>query len=272
MYALDRVQGTLRDGSRVTISKHADVRRMLMLMKSATQAMRALTYVAASESDRLLAANDPGKKAIHQTRLDLYTPIVKGWITELAQEITSLGVQIHGGMGFIEETGAAQHYRDARILTIYEGTTGIQGLDLVGRKILGDDAVAINALLDDIAEELDGLTVQNDLRGSLQQAKEAQVLAREAVNWLRANPSQAPAVGVNLMMLLGYLCGGWLMLKGAEKAQALLGDASSDQAFLASKQVCARFYCEHYLPRVAMHLAVLTAGSESILGLDEAQF
>ncbi len=272
MYALDRVQGTLRDGSRVTISKHPDVRRMLMLMKSATQAMRALTYVAASESDRLSAANEPAERAVHQARLDLYTPIVKGWITELAQEITSLGVQIHGGMGFIEETGAAQHYRDARILTIYEGTTGIQGLDLVGRKILGDDAVAINALLDEIAEDLDTLTVKHELREALQQAKEAHILARDAVNWLVGHPDQAAAVGVNLMMLLGYLCGGWLMLKSASKAQALLDDTSADQAFLATKQVCARFYCEHYLPRVAMHLAVLTAGHESIQTLDEAQF
>ena len=123
-YAKERLQGTNKDGSRFSIIKFPDVRRMLMQMKASIEAMRALAYVASNEADKSRYAKTTEEKAKHFSRVELYTPIVKGWLTELAQEVTYLGTQIHGGMGFIEETGSAQHYRDARILTIYEGTTG----------------------------------------------------------------------------------------------------------------------------------------------------
>ncbi len=145
-FARERLQGTRSDGSRYPIIEFPDVRRMLMLMRSATEAMRGLAYVAAVESDREHHAKDPEQARKHASRVGLYTPIVKGWLTELAQEVTYLGVQVHGGMGYIEETGSAQFYRDARIMTIYEGTTGIQGLDLAGRKTLGDNGEALQVI------------------------------------------------------------------------------------------------------------------------------
>ena len=146
-YARDRVQGEVigKEG-RVAIIKHPDVRRMLMLMRSQIEAGRVLSYEAAGHVDKSLRTEDSKQAAYHQRRVDLLTPLVKGWCTEMAQEVTSLGVQIHGGMGFVEETGAAQHQRDARILPIYEGTTGIQALDLIGRKLLKDQGKALQEL------------------------------------------------------------------------------------------------------------------------------
>lgn len=270
-YAKDRIQGTQRDGSRVAIIQHPDVRRMLMMMKSGSEAMRALAYVAASEADRLKAA-EPQDKAHHQARLDLYTPIVKGWITEFAQELTSLGVQIHGGMGFIEETGAAQFYRDARILPIYEGTTGIQGLDLVGRKGLSDKGAGMLALLDQIRDELGTLQLPDNMQAAYELMVQAEQDARDAVAWLLSHKENASSIGVNLMMLFGYLCGGWLMLRSAAAANALRADSTQDISFLDAKLVSARFYCEHFIPRVAAHWQTIKAGSEAILALDEAQF
>lgn len=271
MYAKERVQGTQRDGSRITIINHPDVRRMLMMMKSGSEAMRALAYVAAAEADKLHALEGSAKAAA-QARLDLYTPIVKGWMTELAQELTSLGVQIHGGMGFIEETGAAQHFRDARILPIYEGTTGIQALDLVGRKTLANQGQALQALLDDMATDLAAFNVPADLAGAQAHTKMALQHANEALQWLLNNKEDAATVGVHFMMLLGYLCGGWLMLKAAVKAAQLERDEGADTAFLAAKQVSARFYAEQFLPRVGAHLQAMQAGSAATLALQEDQF
>ncbi|MEL6211185.1 MAG: acyl-CoA dehydrogenase family protein, partial [Pseudomonadota bacterium] len=150
-YAKDRVQGTLpgKDG-RVAIVEHPDVRRMLMLMKSQTEAMRNLSYSAAITMDQAAATKDDAQRAELQARVDLLVPIVKAWSTEQVQEVAALGVQVHGGMGFVEETGAAQYIRDARITTIYEGTTGIQGQDLAGRKIIRDEGRAARSLTADI--------------------------------------------------------------------------------------------------------------------------
>lgn len=241
--------------------------------------MRALSYVAASEGDKLKAASDQDKP-VHQARLDLYTPVVKGWMTELAQELTSLGVQIHGGMGYIEETGAAQFFRDARILPIYEGTTGIQGLDLVGRKLLMNKGGSVYALLNEIADELKALSVSEELAPVLKTAMDAEQHVRDGVDWLLNHKDDASAVGVDLMMSLGYLCGAWLMLRSAGKALALSVDDGSDESasksadheFLTAKQVSARFYGEHFLPRVAMHLQTMKTGSAAIMALDVEQF
>lgn len=270
-YAKERLQGTLSDGRRVAIIQHADVRRMLLLMKAGSEAMRALVYQAAACADQVQASTAETRPSL-QKRLDLYTPIVKGWMTELAQELTSLGVQIHGGMGFVEETGAAQFYRDARILPIYEGTTAIQALDLVGRKGLADQGEGLQALLDDIAADLAGLSLPADLQPALQATSAAEQAGRNAVNWILENPRQAGAVSVNLMMLLGYLCGGWLMLKSAAKAYHLQQSDDQDQAFMQAKQVSARFYCEHFIPRVQAHWQTIKAGAETILALDDTQF
>jgi alkylation response protein AidB-like acyl-CoA dehydrogenase len=275
-YAKERLQGTHSDGSRYPIIEFPDVRRMLMLMKSATEAMRGLAYVAAAEGDKEQAAKSPKQAQKHALRIGIYTPIVKGWLTELAQEITYLGIQVHGGMGYIEETGSAQHYRDARIMTIYEGTTGIQGLDLVGRKTLGDNGAALQELLDEIqatAKDMsseDSLVVMSD---SLMKAVQA---GGEAKAWLLEHGSQnrngAGGVSVNFMMLCGFLCGGWIMGQSALKAVKLLQAGAGDESFLTTKQVTAQFYFDHLLPRTGSYLAMIKAGTESMMALDVEQF
>ncbi|MCE2030378.1 acyl-CoA dehydrogenase [Sessilibacter corallicola] len=274
-YAKERIQGTLRDGSRISIIKHPDVRRMLMQMKSCTQAMRALTYVAKAESDQHAAETDPAVKAKRKARVDLYTPIVKGWITELSQEITYLAVQVHGGMGFIEETGVAQHYRDARILTIYEGTTGIQALDLIGRKTLADGGEALSALIAEINSDMSEIT-DPKLQSVVTSMQESLSNAISAQQWILDKAAKdanvAGAVSVHFMMLLGYLCGGWLMAKSANRALSLQAEEGADQEFLESKIVCARFYAEQMLPRTVSSLNAIYSGDESTMALSEDQF
>jgi hypothetical protein len=263
-YAKDRIQGSNKDGSRFSIIKFPDVRRMLMQMKSSTEAMRALCLVAAAEIDR-------GNSA----RVELLTPIVKGWVTEMAQELTYQGVQIHGGMGFIEETGAAQFYRDARILTIYEGTTGIQGLDLVGRKTLANQGESLALLLEEIAEDIgrfEALGGQFTL--AAQQCRTALDNGVAARQWLLDNKQDPAAPGsasVSFMMLFGYLCGGWLMAKSALQAKAKLDAGDADTQFLNTKLATVQFFCEHLVPRTQSLLASIQAGSDSIMILDEEQ-
>jgi alkylation response protein AidB-like acyl-CoA dehydrogenase len=275
-WARERLQGTRSDGTRYPIIDFPVVRRMLMLMKSGTEAMRGLAYMSAAEIDRSRLVSDPQQAARHAARVELYTPIVKGWLSELAQELTSYGVQIHGGMGFVEETGSAQYYRDARITTIYEGTTGIQANDLVGRKILGDDGAALSDLMQEIhaaAGELNSVEELSDIGRALQHGVDA---GTEALQWLidnaKANRNVAGAAGVNLLMLLGYVCGGWVMGLSALKAARLLGAGGGDEAFLKAKLVTARFYCEHLLPRADACLVSVKAGPESMMALSGDQF
>ena len=275
-YAMERLQGTRSDGTRYPIIEFPDVRRMLMVMKSSTEAMRGLIYIAAAEADCIETASSPEQAQKHALRTGVYTPIVKGWISELTQEITYLGTQIHGGMGFVEETGSAQHYRDARIMTIYEGTTGIQGLDLVGRKTLGDDGVALNDLLDEIQRTAEAMSAIDSLSAMSASLTQAVKRGREARTWLLDNASDnrniAGGASVNFMMLMGYVCGGWVMGKSALKAAQLLTTDGGDGAFLEAKKITAQFYFEHLLPRTASYLATVKAGSESMMALDAGQF
>jgi alkylation response protein AidB-like acyl-CoA dehydrogenase len=276
-YAKERLQGTRRDGSRIPIIQHPDVRRMLMLMKSAIEAMRALALTAAAEIDRARYAADAGAKAQHAARVELLTPIVKGWLTEMSQELTSLGVQVYGGMGYIEETGAAQHYRDARILTIYEGTTGIQALDFIGRKTLVDKGEALAVLLQEMQTTLTALKADTSLDKAIA-ANLALALhtGNEAREWILANAAQdtylAGTASVNFLMLFGYLTGGWLLAKGALQAQQILNTAEGDRDFLQAKLISAKFYSEHLLPRTAAYLAAIKAGSDSTMSMPEDQF
>jgi len=275
-FAKERLQGTHNDGSRFPIIEFPDVRRMLMMMKAATEAMRGLIYLAAAESDKEHAAksNDDAQK--HAARTGIYTPIVKGWISEFSQEITYLGTQIHGGMGYVEETGSAQHYRDARIMTIYEGTTGIQGLDLVGRKILADQGEALQDLLDEIHATADDMSEANGMTAMANALLRAVRSGREARAWLLEHSTLdrnvAAAVSVNFMMMMGYLCGGWVMGQAALKAGGLLENDSGDHSFLNAKQVTAQFYFEHLLPRAECCFTAIKSGSKSIMALDVEQF
>ncbi len=276
-FAKERLQGTNSDGSRFPIIEFPDVRRMLMMMKSATEAMRGLIYIAAAETDREHAADNPEDTHRHAARTGVYTPIVKGWISELSQEITYLGTQVHGGMGFVEETGSAQHYRDARIMTIYEGTTGIQALDLVGRKTLGDNGEALQELLDEIHATADDMSdLGNGLNGMANDLLRAVQAGREARAWILENSEQdrnvAAAVSVNFMMMMGYICGGWVMAQSALKATEMLASASGDETFLNTKLVTAQFYFDHLLPRSNSCFATVKTGSQSIMALEVEQF
>ena len=275
-WAKERLQGTRSDGSRYPIIEFPDVRRMLMLMKSGTEAMRALAYVAAAEIDRSRLARDPAQAARHFDRVELFTPIVKGWLTEMSQELTSYGIQIHGGMGFVEETGSAQYYRDARITTIYEGTTGIQANDLVGRKTLANNGEVLALLLAEVEATAAALAAHTELASLGSALATSLEAARAALQWLleraREDRNVAGAASVNFLMLLGYVCGGWLMGQSALKASARLASGAGDTAFLKAKLVTARFYCEHLLPRARACLAAIEAGPESTMALTAEQF
>ncbi|MBI1733105.1 MAG: acyl-CoA dehydrogenase [Gammaproteobacteria bacterium] len=276
-YARERVQGQIagRDG-RVTIIHHADVRRMLMLMKSGIEAMRALCYVASAAADFAQHGPDQATRARHQERFALLTPVVKGWCTELAQELTYLGVQIHGGMGFIEETGAAQHCRDARILTIYEGTTGIQANDLIGRKLLRDNGRAMAELIREMREvaAAAGMSADADIKVISSQLGTGIAALEQAVAWLLdhadRNAAVPGSVAVNMVMLVGTVCGGWLLARAALIARSRLD--SADAEFLSAKITTARFYAEHFLSRASSLSRTICAGADSMMALTEAQF
>ncbi|WP_322046251.1 acyl-CoA dehydrogenase [Paraburkholderia sp. J67] len=279
-YAKERVQSRPVDGSAreaVTIIHHPDVRRMLATMRALTEAARALAYVAAAESDRAHGEPDSARRAQHQARYEYLVPIVKGWSTELANEVTSLGVQVHGGMGFIEETGAAQFYRDARILAIYEGTTAIQANDLVGRKTLRDGGAAVKALLDDIGQTLAELRAQEGaaFKSMAKHLALGQQALASTVDFVLANakgdPNAVFAGSVPYLKLAGIVLGGWQMARAMLASQRLMQD---DPKFHGAKIATAQFFAEHVLPQaVALEAGIVSAkGSEGVLTLSEDQF
>src|SRR5690606_8239562 len=226
---------------------------MLMLMKSQTEAMRALAYVVAAAMDFAARSGSPEERQKHQAFVDLMIPVVKGWSTETGVEVASLGVQVHGGMGFIEETGAAQHLRDARITTIYEGTTGIQAGDLVGRKIARDGGAAARALVAEL-RKLDAALAKAkhaDLRAMREPLAAGVAALEEAVGYIVANAAKDVkgvfAGAVPFLLLMGVVCGGWQMVRAGLAAEKALGEAGADQAFLEAKIGTARFYADHVL-------------------------
>ncbi len=279
-YAKTRVQGRAigqRSGDRVTIIHHPDVRRMLLTMRAQTEAMRALGYYAAGELDRAKRHPDAQQRAAHQSRLDLLTPVVKGWCTELAVEIASLGVQVHGGMGFVEETGAAQYLRDARITTIYEGTTGIQANDLIGRKVGAEKGATALALIADMRMLNAPLEAAGAAFSGMHAAYVPAVDALEAATrWLvdhhRSEPEAAAAVAVPYLKLFGTVAGGWLMARAALMADERKDQPGADRAFLEAKFATARFYLEHLLPQAAALARTVTHGAGSTLALGPAAF
>lgn len=277
-FAVDRVQGREpgKDGS-VAIIEHPDVRRMLLSMKSETEAMRAVAYLALGHLDRAAHDTDQEQAAFHQARVDLLTPVVKGWSTETAQVLTSLGVQVHGGMGYVEETGAAQHLRDARILTIYEGTTGIQAGDLIGRKILRDGGAALNAMLAEMDDVIAAAEAVGAELAPLSAAlSEGVASVRESLEWLLANfkasAANAGGVSYHFLMMLGTVTGGWQMARAALIAHAKLTAGEVDKDFYTAKLMTARFYAEQSLPRARAHAQTIAAGSETMMAFTLEQF
>jgi len=276
-YARTRIQGRplgKTDAERVPIVQHPDVRRMLLSMKAQTEAMRALAYTAAAALD--LAGHHPeeAERARQQALLDLLTPIVKGWCTEQAVEIASLGVQIHGGMGFIEETGAAQFYRDTRITTIYEGTTGIQALDLVARKVAFERGATMQAALAEAAGFATSLGSETDptlavigqrLGAGLQAATEA---THWVVDTFARDSQQVAAVCVPFLKLAGIVFGGYAMARAARIAARKLAAGEGDRSFYDAKLKSARFYAEHILPQSIAAAQTVVNGAAAVLAAD----
>jgi len=247
-----------------------------MTMRAYVEAMRGLAYVTAanldmaehgaSEQDRTTAAN----------RVGLLTPVVKGWCTEIGQELASLGVQVHGGMGYVEETGIAQVYRDVRITTIYEGTTGIQANDLIGRKLIRDGGETLTTVLNDIDEVAAAL----GLIPQLESIGEALTRGREALagarDYLLANHTKDPAVpgaaAVALLMLCGTVMGGWQIARSALAAAQQLASGDSDSEYLQARIVVAQFYADHVMPKALAYRTSIEAGAASTMGLTEEQF
>jgi alkylation response protein AidB-like acyl-CoA dehydrogenase len=275
-WAKSRVQGkppAAPAGTPRTIAYHPDVKRMLLTMKSCIQAMRALGLYAAFELD--IAEHDPdAQRRLHaQARIDLLIPIVKGWCTELGNELAGTGVQIHGGVGFIEETGAAQYVRDVRITTIYEGTTGIQANDLIGRKLGRDRGAAMGALILEMHAELDALE-GNDavMRIIKHSAIEAVDRLREATDAIleafSAGQERALAVAVPYLDLCGFVTGGWLLAKSA--AIAVGRRAGAEREFYEAKISTARFYAQQVLPRALALARIVQSGAASVTESDAA--
>ena len=278
-YAKDRVQSRALDspdGAPVPIIRHPDVRRMLMTMKATLEAMRALAYVATGALDRAKRHPDAERRAREQARVDLLTPVVKAWLTDAGCEIASLGVQVHGGMGFIEETGAAQYYRDARITPIYEGTNGVQALDLLTRKLLRDRGAAAKTLLAEMTSAL--AAPANGQAAAIAQAVSAELRGLEqATDWLletaASDLNRAAAGATPYLRQFGLVAGGWLMARAAAAAERRLGaEDGANRPFLDAKIRTARFYADNVLPGARAQAAAVLHGADSTLALDEDQF
>ena len=280
-YAKDRIQGTdagVRGGPKVNILHHADVRRMLMVIKSTTEAMRALAYVVGAATDKAHYHADDAERARAQAFVDLLIPVVKGWLTENSVELTSLGVQVHGGMGFIEETGAAQHFRDARITPIYEGTTAIQANDLIGRKIAKEGGQTVKAVVAEMRQVEAQLAEQaGDEFAAIRKSLSAGITAvEEAVAYILATFGQdikAASVGsVPFLKLLGIVTGGWQMGRAALVSARRLAEDSGDATFYKTKIVTARFYADHVLSQAPGLAYAVVNGAAGALALEEDQF
>jgi 3-(methylthio)propanoyl-CoA dehydrogenase len=279
-YARDRVQGKPVGESAGTgpIIEHPDIRRMLMTMRAYTEAMRAVGYVTASAMDHARREPDAKMRAQHQAFVDLMIPIVKGWFTETAQEVAYLGVQVHGGMGFIEETGAAQYYRDARIITIYEGTTGIQANDLIGRKTARDGGAIARAVAADIDRVAAHCASHADasVRAIGLSLAAAVAALQAAIEWMvpayGTKVRAAHAAAVPYLELWGLACGGWQMARAALVAAKHLADADGNADFMRAKIATAVYYAECLLPQADGLSRTITEGSDAALALTAEQF
>ncbi|MGE4449442.1 acyl-CoA dehydrogenase [Azospira sp. APE16] len=279
-YAKDRIQGTelgVRGGPKVSILKHPDVRRLLMSMRSQTEAARALAYVVAAAMDAAKHHPDEAVRAANQAFADLMIPVVKGHSTEMSIEVASEGVQVHGGMGFIEETGAAQHLRDARITAIYEGTTAIQANDLIGRKMAREGGATIKAVIAEMRKLDAKLAAQNgaDFVAIRKRFAAGVDALEQAANWIVAifkdDIKAAHAGSVPFLRLLGIVAGGWQMARAALVAQEKIAGGDSDP-FYAAKIVTARFFADHQLTKAQGLTDSIIDGATGTLALAEELF
>jgi hypothetical protein len=275
---LAKISGSASMGtssSPAPIIGHPDVKRMLLEMKSTVEACRALALYAAYQLDLGAAHADEAVRAAAQLRGDLLIPVVKGFCTEAGIDIASTGIQVHGGMGYIEETGAAQIFRDARITAIYEGTTGIQSNDLIGRKFGRDRGAALFAFIDEMQASLNGL------RADRVEAVQARAGALDALVRLRksadtllvalsTSPDRAMAVSVPFLNLCGLAVGGWLMARAADVAAQKLAAGDADRQFYAAKLASTHFYATQVLAEVLSLEQIVSHGSDAVVGTDAA--
>ncbi len=274
-YSLERTQGRAvgapPDVVDSPIIEHADVRRMLLTQKSCIEALRCLMLFNAGHMDRAKHHPDPAVRERSGELVGLLTPICKGFGTDMGVELTSLALQIHGGMGYIEETGAAQHFRDSRIAPIYEGTNGIQAADLVGRKLpvrAGASTLEFIATM----REIDGaLDVAGEDLGPIRKNLAAQLdTLEQATTWIlghgSANPNDALAASAPYLRMFGWCVGGWLLARSALAAQG-----TDDQELARAKLITARFYAEQLLPQAAGLLGAVTAGDHDLFALSAEQ-
>lgn len=273
-YAKQRVQGRNPEtGEATTIIGHSDVQRMLMQMKSMTDAMRAVCFDASMSHDLRGHASSDEERAYHSTKFALLTPITKAWCTELVNEVTSLGIQVHGGMGFIEETGVAQHYRDARITAIYEGTNGIQANDLVGRKLMRDSGAGFTTLMSEMDSTVEALAANLGIVESFVEHKEQlQKTAAFILENAGSDTRFEGAIAYNFLMQMGYVCGAWYHLRSFKAAQIKLDAGEGDSQFYANKQLAAKFFINQLLPRATSYSDAVVAGAEVGCELSEAAF
>ena len=274
-YAQERVQSRPVDGSvkgAATIIHHPDVRRMLMTMRALTEGCRAMSSVAAAAYDAAHHHPDAEVRKQNQTFYEFMVPLVKGYSTEMSLEVTDLGVQVHGGMGFIEETGAAQYYRDAKILTIYEGTSAIQANDLVGRKTArdgGQTAKAIAAQIEATEKELAAGSA--DAQAVARRLKAARQAFIDVVDFIaaqaKADPNAAYAGSVPYMLLAGNLVAGWQLGRALLVAEKALAGGSNDAGFMKAKIATARFYADHILTRAPGTRDAIVEGADSVMAL-----
>ncbi len=279
-YAKDRVQSRDLAGSPgpVAIIHQPDVKRMLMTMRAQTEAARALAYVTAAAHDVALHHTDPAVRKEKEAFYEFMVPIVKGWSTEIAVDVTSTGVQVHGGMGYIEETGAAQHYRDARILPIYEGTTAIQANDLIGRKTVRDGGATARAITAQVRATAAALTAAEsaDLQAIGRQLAQGADALDAVVGYvtdnIKADIKAVFAGSVPYLKLAGIVLGGWQMGRAALAASQGLQAGQGDATFYRSKIATARFFAEHFLSQAPAFKTAIVEGGSSVLALEPEQF
>jgi alkylation response protein AidB-like acyl-CoA dehydrogenase len=277
-YARDRVQGRPVDGSvrhGVPIIRHPDVQRLLLTMRAQTESHRAMAFVAAAAHDQAVAHPEAAVRAGAQARYELLVPILKGSATEMSQWVASQAVQVHGGMGFIEETGVAQHYRDAKILSIYEGTTAIQANDLIGRKMVRDGGAAALSLADDVRlteQALAGRADSADAQAVLRPLRTAREAWQQAVAHVLAQAAGAPAAvhagSVPCLLLGGLLVGGWQMARALLAAEDRLA-AGEDPTFMRAKIATARCHADQLLSQAPALLTAIVDGPAAIAAMPE---
>jgi alkylation response protein AidB-like acyl-CoA dehydrogenase len=269
MYAFDRVQGIPIDGKKGDpIIDHPDVLRLASTMKAEVEAMRALAIYGGFALDMTKSSQSD----YWELKSSLMIPIIKGWLTERSLEITSNAIQIHGGMGFIEETGIAQHYRDARILPIYEGTTAIQANDLVFRKTLRDNGKAITDLMSEINSEVIQISKSENenLKNICQRMRASLDITKKVINHIVSisnNKKRSAVSGVNYLMMLGYVFGGWMMIKTASKSVDLKNKKEMDEEFLNAKISSSMIYFSSVLPKIESLSSIILQGDEDVLSM-----